>query len=194
MYYPSWAGQPISLWTSIEANLAMICSCLPLLRPILVRFFRKMDLYGKGDRGLAYFSSKLKSGGSTLLNKTNVGGDESGSSDSKIQSEKAEGSTTSANSQNIMIHTTYEISHAKGEKPESESRYVAMLLRYDPSSLRIFFFVVVVFIVSKGPPSDLILTFVPGPICLTITLTPDEERMILLAESFFQILYYFPGD
>ena len=36
----SWNAAPIYLWTNIEANIGLVCACLPAMMP-LIRFFRE---------------------------------------------------------------------------------------------------------------------------------------------------------
>lgn len=37
-----WAGRSATMWSAIEANMAIICSCLPTLRPLATRFWVKL--------------------------------------------------------------------------------------------------------------------------------------------------------
>ena len=37
--FRSWGDQPLALWTSIETNVAIICSCLPTLRTLVTRLW-----------------------------------------------------------------------------------------------------------------------------------------------------------
>ena len=117
MYYPSWAGQPIALWTSIEANLALICSCLPTLRPFAVRLFKKVHGSTISKWNFTDFTGKGKT------TTTNQNGSKSsntvGSSDG---SNKEFDATHLMGSKEITIHTSYQVSHA-GRTQSENSRY-----------------------------------------------------------------------
>lgn len=125
MYYPSWAGQPIALWTSIEANLALICCSLPILRPLAVRIWRRYRSGGKDRFTLSFFSEKLRSRYA----------DESSSnaSDGRETSNRSDSNDASSNAsanKSIMVHTTYQISTADNVQRNST--------RYD-SFIHLFF-------------------------------------------------------
>lgn len=118
MYYPSWAGQPIALWTSIEANLALICCSLPILRPLAVRIWRKYSPQGRERFSISYISEKLRS----------RSGDESSSNMSEghkmsDRSDSNDSSSGTSADKSIMVHTTYQISTAENVQRNSV-RYV----------------------------------------------------------------------
>ena len=114
MYYPSWAGQPISLWTSIEANLALICSSLPILRPLAVRLWRRFRPLNKDRFSMSYFSEKIWSRSSDRS--TSSASDANRQSD---QNTSNDGSSNSSGSKGIMVHTSYQISTADNERVNS---------------------------------------------------------------------------
>ena len=121
MYYPSWAGQPIALWTSIEANLALICCSLPILRPLVVRVWRKYSPRGRDRFSISYFSEKLRSRSA----------DESSSNTSEgrkmsDRSDSNDASSDSSANKSIMVHTTYQISTAENVHRNS-ARYVFLV-------------------------------------------------------------------
>lgn len=39
---PTYDNPPAATWSSVEINVAIICSCLPLLRPLMTRFLPGM--------------------------------------------------------------------------------------------------------------------------------------------------------
>ena len=59
IYYATWAGHPIAVWTGIEVNLALICSCLPPLRPLAARLWKKFEAQNRSfvSWGFGYLSS-----------------------------------------------------------------------------------------------------------------------------------------
>ena len=121
MYYPSWAGQPIALWTSIEANLALICCSLPILRPLAVRIWRKYRPKGRRRLSISHLSEKLRSrSADESSSNTSEGRKTSNRSDSNDASSNA-----SAN-KSIMVHTTYQISTIDNAQRNSV-RYVSLV-------------------------------------------------------------------
>ncbi|KAG4441555.1 hypothetical protein IFR05_002940 [Cadophora sp. M221] len=39
---PTWDNLPVSVWSTVEISVGMICTCMPTLRLLLVRFFPKI--------------------------------------------------------------------------------------------------------------------------------------------------------
>ena len=56
--FKSWGDQPLALWTSIETNVAIICSCLPTLRPLVTGLCLKLRRMTGTQLGLHSLSSK----------------------------------------------------------------------------------------------------------------------------------------
>ena len=54
LYYAPWAGLPIAVWTGVEVNLALTCSCLPPLRPLFTRLWRKMNLHNNSLKNWSF--------------------------------------------------------------------------------------------------------------------------------------------
>lgn len=117
MYYPSWAGQPIALWTSIEANLALICSCLPTLRPFGVRLFKKLHGSTASKWSLTDFTGKWKT---TSANQT--GSKSSNAIELSDESNQVLDASQLMGSKGITIQTSYQVSHA-GRTQSDNSRY-----------------------------------------------------------------------
>ncbi len=62
---PTWDNYPVSLWSTIEINVGIICTCMPTLRLMLVRAFPVLG--GSTNYGRGYYPSgngkALSSGG-----------------------------------------------------------------------------------------------------------------------------------
>ncbi|KAI8966134.1 hypothetical protein F5Y11DRAFT_214288 [Daldinia sp. FL1419] len=61
---PSVSGLPLGIWSGVELNLAIICACLPTLRPVLARAFPRLLCYAAG-------SSPSRRGASTITHDGN---------------------------------------------------------------------------------------------------------------------------
>ena len=126
MYYPSWAGQPIALWTSIEANLALICSCLPTLRPFAVRLLKKLHGSTASKWSLTDFTGKGKT---TFANQT--GSKSNNTVELSGESNQGLDAAHLMGNKGITIHTSYQVSHAGRTQSESSrydhSRYVSLI-------------------------------------------------------------------
>lgn len=47
---PTWDNFPVSLWSTVEINVGILCTCMPTLRLLLIRLFPRMGAgssYGK---------------------------------------------------------------------------------------------------------------------------------------------------
>lgn len=74
--YPTWGEQPLVIWTAIETNVAIICSCLPTLRTLATRLWKKVHTSKQIRSTFSYLSSKGKrssgsSGSSTSNSSSN---------------------------------------------------------------------------------------------------------------------------
>jgi hypothetical protein len=49
---------PVFFWTNIEMSMAVVCACLPTLRPIWVHMFPKQTVTGNASYELGYGSSR----------------------------------------------------------------------------------------------------------------------------------------
>lgn len=58
--YPNWGEQPLVIWTAIETNVAIICSCLPTLRTLATRLWKKIHTSKQIRSTFSYLSSKGK--------------------------------------------------------------------------------------------------------------------------------------
>ena len=58
--FPHWGKQPLVIWTAIETNVAIICSCLPTLRIPATRLLRKIRVGKRLRSNLSSWSSKSK--------------------------------------------------------------------------------------------------------------------------------------
>lgn len=58
-----------TMWTIIEPNVAVLCACLPMIRPFLVKFFPKFMSRGTGNGPNS--DNKLKYGIATYGSKSN---------------------------------------------------------------------------------------------------------------------------
>lgn len=56
--FKSWGDQPLALWTSIETNVAIMCSCLPTLRPLATSLWLKLKRKRGTQLSLYSFSGK----------------------------------------------------------------------------------------------------------------------------------------
>ena len=55
-----FGGRHLTEWLVVEATIAIICSCLPTLRPLIVRMFSKIKLDRKTPQKLrTYMASKF---------------------------------------------------------------------------------------------------------------------------------------
>ena len=58
-YNTVWAGRSLGIWTAVEMDVAIICCCLPPLRPLVARILTRMKLDKGLDRSRSYLSSLL---------------------------------------------------------------------------------------------------------------------------------------
>lgn len=75
----TWDNFPVSLWSTVEINVGIVCTCMPTLRLLLVRLFPALgggSSYAKGyypSGGGQVLSSKIRtSQGRTLRDLTSV--------------------------------------------------------------------------------------------------------------------------
>ncbi|KAI1466468.1 uncharacterized protein F4812DRAFT_79497 [Daldinia caldariorum] len=62
---PSVSGLPVGIWSGVELDLAIICACLPTLRPMLARAFPCLLLGGGGGADTAAVDSSPSWRGTT---------------------------------------------------------------------------------------------------------------------------------
>jgi hypothetical protein len=62
------------MWTIIEPNVAVVCSCLPILRPLVVRFIPGLRSLGKSNKSQGSYGSY---GPNSMTDKSRVNGAES---------------------------------------------------------------------------------------------------------------------
>jgi hypothetical protein len=69
---PTWDNFPVSLWSTVEINVGMVCTCMPTLRLMLVRVFPALGAGSSYGRG--YYPSgggqALSSGGRASRKRT----------------------------------------------------------------------------------------------------------------------------
>jgi hypothetical protein len=51
---PSWENTGAAIWSAVELNTAIICSCLPTLRPLLAKFFTGFGLLSTRNKSSGY--------------------------------------------------------------------------------------------------------------------------------------------
>ena len=101
--YTRWAGMSIGDWSAIEGNVGIICCCLPTLRPLATRLWRKIQTSKYFQHSRKLLSSGL-SGLSILLGSVKLS---SLSSSSKaMAASTATPSTKSAPGTGIMWETS----------------------------------------------------------------------------------------
>jgi len=54
---PSWDNTEAALWSVIELNTAILCSCLPTLRPLLARFIPGLTTSFPSGKGYQQYGS-----------------------------------------------------------------------------------------------------------------------------------------
>ncbi len=64
----TWDNFPVSLWSTVEINVGIICTCMPTLRLLLVRLFPSLGANSSYAKG--YYHS---SGGQVLSSKVTHG-------------------------------------------------------------------------------------------------------------------------
>lgn len=52
---PTWDNFPVSLWSTVEINVGIMCTCMPTLRLLLVRLFPVLG--GGSNYGKGYYSA-----------------------------------------------------------------------------------------------------------------------------------------
>ncbi|KAK3298689.1 uncharacterized protein B0H64DRAFT_371144 [Chaetomium fimeti] len=93
----TWDNFPVSLWSTVEINVGIMCTCMPTLRLLLVRLFPALGGstsrgYGYGNAGGGGYYSGGKSGGGGYGGKSNsrksgiVGGGGAGGGAGGLQS------------------------------------------------------------------------------------------------------------
>ena len=108
-YYPSWAGQPIAVWSAIEANLALICSCLPTLRPFAAKVWRSVKPHSMPKIRISHLSGKLRTRSTGQTTKSKLS-EKMGSAAQQISREHSAKMAPGS----IGIESSYEVSHVKG--------------------------------------------------------------------------------
>ncbi len=78
---PTWDQFDVSLWSIIEINVGIICTCMPTFRLILVRLFPVLG--GTSRHGYGYYSNASNKPRSALRSHTRPG--ESGTTPSSSQ-------------------------------------------------------------------------------------------------------------
>lgn len=69
-YNTLWAGRSLGIWTAVEMDVAIICCCLPPLRPLIARALTRLKLDRGLERGRSYLSSLLGTSSSNETEKT----------------------------------------------------------------------------------------------------------------------------
>ena len=70
--FKSWGDQPLALWTSIETNVAIICSCLPTLRPLITGLWLKLRRKTGTQLSLHSLTSKDEENGTERSHDKNI--------------------------------------------------------------------------------------------------------------------------
>ncbi len=66
----SWDNVPIADWTAVECNIAIMCACLPTLKPLLSRFLPFLIQSRSGGTDSAHEMSQHHSFGRITKNRT----------------------------------------------------------------------------------------------------------------------------
>lgn len=69
-YNTLWAGHSLGIWTAVEMDVAIMCCCLPPLRPLIARALTRMKFDRGLERGRSYLSSLLGTRSSNEAEKT----------------------------------------------------------------------------------------------------------------------------
>ena len=73
----TWDNFPVSLWSTVEINVGIMCTCMPTLRLLLVRLFPALGgstSRGYGGGGGGYYSGGKSGGGGPGKSGTGAGG------------------------------------------------------------------------------------------------------------------------
>ena len=57
--FTRWAGLSVGNWSAIEMNVAIVCCCLPPLRPLATRLWRKVQQGKRLEHSRRFISSRL---------------------------------------------------------------------------------------------------------------------------------------
>ena len=68
-YNTVWAGRSLGIWTAVEMDVAIICCCLPPLRPLVSRAITRTSLDKGLEQSRSYLSNLFRTD-SAILNKT----------------------------------------------------------------------------------------------------------------------------
>lgn len=117
---PTWDNFPVSLWSTVEINVGILCTCMPTLRLLLIRLFPGMGAGSSyGNRG--YYSGNSRGDGKVSSNRA-------------AQRLRASGNLTSTSNHNIIENVAPNSSVdtvSADKKPAGIVRQQVFTVQYD---------------------------------------------------------------
>lgn len=131
---PTWSNVQVSLWSTIEINIGIICACMPTLRLILIKFVPSLSSTHKATQYYASFGdrntnpskldSRLGGGGTGNHNKissnnkiSSAGASKSGGSGSRANYNN---NNSSSNNGGIAVGRSYTVQFHDADDAESQ--------------------------------------------------------------------------
>lgn len=66
---PSWHGTPAAIWSMVEVNCAILCSCLPTIRFLIAKLIPWLEVRTKGSSYFGASAQRIGSRGGTATTK-----------------------------------------------------------------------------------------------------------------------------